>query len=430
MSIAFGGIVAFAFRLLNLFIAFATIWFTSHQLSEAEYGLFALSLTVIGLANALTGGLTAATAYQVANQRRSASVAFANGASLGGALGVCAVLAGLVAGAVTAGDPSHVALPVGLAAAAVIVNSVIGGAYLGREAIVRYNLTLVAPPFLALAFIGVTFRIFDAQTPPAALWAYAAAQWVGLTLMVVAGGSGLLAGLRVERSIAATIFRFALLAGVSSGISFLNYRADQFVVRHYEGKEGVGTYSLAVYMAEAVWQVSGSVALAAYARLGSLPRPDAVLLTTRVMRHSLILVGVICLGLFVVAGLIEDILFPKYEGMAGALRWILPGVFIYATAQSFSGFYTYQRGLPWVSAIVAGAGLIVDLALDFVLVPRMGINGASLASTLAYSIAMAGGLAVFFRQERISPLEVFRFGRRDLDDYRQLAGRLRAVISR
>ena len=120
----------------------------------------------------------------------------------------------------------------------------------------------------------------------------------------------------------------------------------------------MGTYSLAVYLAESVWQVSGSLALATYARLGSSSREEAVALTTRVMRHTVILLAGICTLLFAGADVIQRVLFSEYEGMASALRLVLPGVLMYSLAQSYSGYYTWQRGMPWVSAAVAGAGLI------------------------------------------------------------------------
>ncbi|MFN0144996.1 MAG: polysaccharide biosynthesis C-terminal domain-containing protein [Dehalococcoidia bacterium] len=430
MSIAYGGIIAFAFRGLNLLAAAGTIFLATHQLAEDDFGLFALGLIVVGIANAATGGLTAATAYQIANQRKPAGVAFLNGAAIGCGVGAGAIIAALVASVFGSGDLQLVALPVGLAATAVIINSATAGAFLGRESLVRYNVALVAPPLLALTAIAVTFVILGRRTPEDGLAAYAVGQWLALVLMWASGRAILFRDLRLERPVMGTILRFAVLAGLSSGVSFLNYRADSFVLKYFEGKTGVGVYVVAIYFAESVWQVSGSLALATYARMGSLARAEAVQLATRVMRHSLVLAALVCLGLFAIAGTLESVFFSKQEGMATALRLLLPGVLVYSLAQSYSGFYTYQRGLPWVAAVVAAVGLAVDMVLAVAFIPVMGVNGAALASSIAYTVAILGGLAVFFRKEHISPLEVFHFGRRDLDDYRSLALRLRSAVGR
>ncbi|MEO8538276.1 MAG: polysaccharide biosynthesis C-terminal domain-containing protein [bacterium] len=429
MSIAFGGIIAFFFRGVNLVVALGTVLFCTHQMQKADYGTFVLGLTVIGVVNAASGGLTAATAYQVANQRKSAAVAMFNGSVFSLSLGVIAIASGLFVSSVLTGEAHRESLAIGAACAAIITNSVVAGTFLGRESLVRYNFALVCPPAFSLLAIAVAFLGHGSKTPDVALEMYAVGQWLAVGVMVVTGGIAL-RGMAIDAGMIRAITRFAFLAGFASGISYLNYRADIFVVKHFEGESGVAVYSLAVYLAESVWQVSGSLALATYARLGSLPRAEAARLTTRVMRHTVVLLGAICLFLFLVSGLLQHYLFgERYAGMDSALRFILPGVLLYGLAQSFSGFYTYQRGMPWVSSIVAGSGLIIDITLAFILIPKMGVNGAALASAIAYSTAILGGLVVFVRTEHLSPTSVFRFSRADAEDYRSLYLRLRALRS-
>lgn len=426
MSIAFGGIIAFLFRGLNLAVALTTVVLTSHELSQAQYGTFVLGLTVVGIVTAMTGGLTAATAYQVANQKRPPAVAAGGSGSVAAVLSLLAIGAGLLAP--VAFGAGGIAIAVGASAAAVVAASVTAGVFLGRERLFEYNVALVAPPAFALAGIVVAFLVTDHRSPEAAMTAYASGQWLALLGLFALAARQLGGRPRLDAAMVRAIVRFALLAGVSSGVSYLNYRADLFVVEHFEGRDGVATYSLAVYLAESVWQVSGSLALAAYARVGGLERWEAAELTTRVMRHTIVLLAGICVVLFAASGIVADILFAKYGGMASALRLLLPGVLLYGLAQSYSGFYTYQRGMPWVSALVAGAGLAIDIALAFVLVPAMGVNGAALASSVAYGTAIVLALAVFLRQERIAPARILRFGRDDIQDYRVLLTRLRGMV--
>ncbi len=426
MSIAFGGLVAFFFRGVNLVVALATVLFCTHQMQKDDYGTFVLGLTVIGVVNAASGGLTAATAYQISNQRRPAALAMFNGSALSLVLGAAAILAGLMISSVLTGEAHREALAIGAACAAIITNSVVAGTFLGRASLVRYNFALVCPPAFSLIAIAVAFMTHGGKTPDVALEMFAVGQWLAVLLMVLTGGIAM-RGVALEAEIIRAVARFAFLAGFASGISYLNYRADVFVVKHFEGESGVAVYSLAVYLAESVWQVSGSLALATYARLGTLPRAEAAALTARVMRHTVVMLGVVCAVLFLVAGSLQHYLFgERYEGMETALRIILPGVLLYGLAQSFSGFYTYQRGMPWVSSVVAGAGLCIDISLAFVLIPKMGVNGAALASAIAYSTAIVGGLVVFVRTEDVTAGQVFRFGRADLDDYRVLLTRLKA----
>jgi len=430
MSIALNGIIAFLFRGMNVAVAVGILLFCTNQMEAPDYGALVLGLAIVGLVNSATGGLTAATAYQIANQRRAPGTVFANGGFIGVWLGALAVAGGVLVGQLAAGEAGAEAMAIGAACAAVILNGVLAGAFLGQEALVRYNLALVCPPLFALLAIVVAFLSGAPRSPDVALAMYAAGQWASLMVLGATGGVVPRRRIAIERRLVREIGRFAAVAGVASGISYLNYRADLFLVRHFEGKEGVAVYSIAVNIAESVWQMSGSLALAVYARIGSLERADAAALTARVMRHTVVLLGVVCGGLFLVADGIEAVFPSDYEGMAAALRLLLPGVLLYGLAQSFAGFYTYQRGKPWVSSVVAGSGLIIDLVLAAVLIPAMGVNGAALASAIAYSAAILGGLAAFARSEGLGPREIFQFGRAEMDDYRALARRVRGVAAR
>ncbi|MBE7518659.1 MAG: polysaccharide biosynthesis C-terminal domain-containing protein [Thermoflexaceae bacterium] len=430
MSVAFGGIVAFLFRGINILVGFLTLVVTANELGVSGRGTFVLGATVIGVVAAMSGGLTASTAYQVSNRKRDPGTVLVNGSALAGTLGALAVIAGIVAGEVLTGEPRAVAVSVGASAAAVIVTTVMAGVYLGHGALVRYNITLVLPPLLSLAAIVVTTVAFGRETPGAALWAFAAGQWLAVPILLATGALSFMRGMKFEGSLVTAMLRFGVLAGLSSAVSYLNYRADALVVERYEGTRGVGVYSIAVYMGEAVWQFSGSLALATYSRVGSATREEAIALTTRVMRHTLVILGAVCLGLFATADILVRILDPDYASAATALRILLPGVLLYGLAAAFSGYYTYQRGKPWASALVAGTGLVIDISLAFVLVPAYGINGAALASSIAYAAAILGALAILMVASRVSPTAIFCPGRADIEDYRALYRRVRAMAER
>lgn len=423
MSIAFGGIAAVFFRGANLLISFGLIILTSRVLDREDAGRFVFGVVVVGIVTAATNGLTAATAYQVSNQRRLASEALLNGGAIALPIALLAVLAGLAAGPVLRGDLSDDALPIALAGAAVAINSVIAGVFLGRESFIRYNLSLVCPPLFALAAIAAVF-LADERTPTAALWMYAGGWWVAVVLLLLSGNLfSDTASIRV--SMVGAILRFAFLAGTASGISYFNYRGPVFVVDHFEGKAAVAVYSYAVYIAESVWQVSGSLALVTFARLGSSTRAEAAALAARVMRHTVILLGLLCPVLFAGADVIQSVIFPKYDGMATALRILLPGVFLYGLSQAYSGFYTYQRGMPWMVSAVAATALVINIGLALVLVPEFGINGAAWASAIGYALAIVAALVIFIRSERLSPFAPFAIGRGELEDYRSFVRQIR-----
>ncbi len=424
MSIAYGGVLAFLFRVLNAVIAFAIVVLVERA---SDFGAFGLGITVIGIVTALTGGMTASVAYQISNQGRVAGRVLLSGMAPMVTLSALAIVAGLVGGSVLSGDAGAAARPVAFAGAAIMLNSVVTGVFLGRGAFVRYNVALVAPPLFSLISIAFVFFVLNERTASGALASYAAGQWLAFAAAFVYGHRQLTTSIAFDPRLSIAMVTFGATGALSSVVSFLGYRGDQFVVAGFEGKEGVGVYLLAVVVAESVWQVSGSLALATYARVGAATRQEAAELTARVMRHTILLLVIACSVLFLAADLIATLVFSN-SAIATPLRLLVPGVLVYSLASSLAGFYTYQRGLPWVSAVIASVALGTNIGLAFVFVPIMGVKGAALAKTLGYTAAIVPSLLVFMRQEGIRPAQILRVSRADLEDYRTLLLRLRGLL--
>ncbi|MBN3585796.1 hypothetical protein JYB64_25740, partial [Algoriphagus aestuarii] len=93
MSIAYGGVLAFLFRVLNAVIAFAIVVLVERA---SDFGAFGLGITVIGIVTALTGGMTASVAYQISNQGRVAGRVLLSGMAPMVTLSALAIVAGLV----------------------------------------------------------------------------------------------------------------------------------------------------------------------------------------------------------------------------------------------------------------------------------------------------------------------------------------------
>jgi Na+-driven multidrug efflux pump len=85
------------------------------------------------------------------------------------------------------------------------------------------------------------------------------------------------------------------------------------------------------------------------------------------------------------------------------LRILLPGVVTLSIAKVLSGDLS-GRGMPMYSTRAAIVALCLNVPLNFLLIPKWGISGAALASTISYSIQAAVLLYYFVN---ISPNGVF-----------------------
>lgn len=191
---------------------------------------------------------------------------------------------------------------------------------------------------------------------------------------------------------------FVLTIGVTNVVSLLNYRASLFLVERFHGLSVVGTYSVAVTVAELLWLLSSSVTVSAYARIGHPDVAVAAAMTVQAVRINVlatlaaapVLLGLAWWGLPWVMG-------EAYAASLLPLAALLPGVAAYAAASSLSAFYTNHLGRPQLSGSIAGLSLTVSFGLGWFLVPAYGAVGAGVASSLGYIVAIVAAYGVFLK---------------------------------
>lgn len=193
-------------------------------------------------------------------------------------------------------------------------------------------------------------------------------------------------------------WRFVATIGITNVISLLNYRSSLFLVEHFHGLAVVGTFSVAVTVAELLWLLSSAVTVSAYSSIGHPDRAVSAATTVRAVRINVIATVLAAPVLLALAWqALPWAMGEAYAASLPPLVALLPGVAAYAAASSLSAFYTNHLGKPHLSGGVAALSLCISVAAALVLVPRWGATGAAAASSLGYILAIAVAYAVFLR---------------------------------
>jgi O-antigen/teichoic acid export membrane protein len=173
---------------------------------------------------------------------------------------------------------------------------------------------------------------------------------------------------------------------VGNMASFFSYRLDVFVVNYFLGPEGVGVYVLGVVISEALWQIPHAVAVALFPRTARTVEEGATEFTCHVIRQVLFIACATGVAIAVASPLLIPLVFgPKFSGSVAVVWWILPGTIALSLAKVMSSDLA-ARGKPEYSSIFSFLSLGTTIVLDFTLIPKMGINGAALASSAAYFV--------------------------------------------
>ncbi|MEK6647172.1 MAG: oligosaccharide flippase family protein [Candidatus Firestonebacteria bacterium] len=193
------------------------------------------------------------------------------------------------------------------------------------------------------------------------------------------------------------LLQFGVKSYIANLASFLSYRIDMLFVNLFLDVATVGYYSISVMLAEMIWYIPNSFALILYPVVSSSDSDTANKLTVQACKQVLLFVSLAAILLFLFGKQIILLLFGKnFTPSIQPLLFLLPGIIALSVDKVLSSFIT-GKGRPEISGYIAGTNLVVNIGLNIFLIPKFGIIGASISSSISYSIAGVMSLIAFLR---------------------------------
>jgi O-antigen/teichoic acid export membrane protein len=185
-----------------------------------------------------------------------------------------------------------------------------------------------------------------------------------------------------------------------------NYRLDQWFVGAIAGARELGWYSVAVAWAEALWYLPTALAAVARPDLVRARVREAGRQAARVFRVATLITGAAVLAMVAAAPFLCVTIFgDDFRGSVDDLRVLAAGA-IGVVAVKLFGVALVAKGRPVLQSVGIGAGFVLTIVLDIVLIPPFGGLGAALASTLAYAASGAVMGVLFIRALEVSPVDL------------------------
>ncbi|MCK4304741.1 MAG: polysaccharide biosynthesis C-terminal domain-containing protein [Candidatus Eisenbacteria sp.] len=182
-----------------------------------------------------------------------------------------------------------------------------------------------------------------------------------------------------------------------------SYRFDMVLVLRWLGAAPQGYYSIAVLLAEKLTHITTSVQFVLFPRISAASRDDADRITPIVCRNTLMWMTVAGLILFVAGRFLIRLFYTDaYLPALGAYQVLLPGIVALTLSNVLSSDFS-GRNRRWLPTIAMGMGFGLNLLLNILWIPRMGIVGAAWASTVSYSTQSVIMAFFFWRITGISP---------------------------
>ena len=216
--------------------------------------------------------------------------------------------------------------------------------------------------------------------------------------------------------------RKSLLYGVkvhfSNIISYFHYRVDLIIINMLMTPLFVGYYSLAVNIAEKAWMLSQSISSVLFSRITKEGNGDD---QNSIVRISLFITfwGTISLlfvltfwGGFLIPMIYGNDYFPSFP----LIKLLAPGIIMLSISRILSADLA-ARGYPQKTIMPKLTMLLLNIVLNIVLIPKYGVGGAAMATSITYTIS---SLIIIFIHKKISSSKFLRFLYLSGDDMRKL----------
>ena len=207
---------------------------------------------------------------------------------------------------------------------------------------------------------------------------------------------------RIHRAIASEALWFGLKSHVGRVANALNWRLDVMILAAFASVEVVGCYAVASKTAELFRPLGASLTYVLRPLLAGLDSDQArrkgVVLYRWVFAINLATVAIMAL----VGGPLIMLLFgAEFAPAVPAFQILLIGLAAHGADPVLNGYYI-GTGRPELITYTSLAGLVITVIGDVTLIPAYGLNGAAIASSVAYSVRAASLTAIFLWTTRVS----------------------------
>ncbi|MBC8043109.1 MAG: polysaccharide biosynthesis C-terminal domain-containing protein [Rhizobacter sp.] len=267
------------------------------------------------------------------------------------------------------------------------------------------QITLISQTAVTV-MLGVCF-LTGVMTPNVAIASFVGSILISLIMLVTAYRGEIRSAIIIPTTFAEAGMLLGSSAAIYLGtvVYMLNLRLDTYFVSYYGGKSDLGIYSIAIRVAESIWLVSQSMGGALLPAVVS-GNPTAASVTAKLAMLAFVVslvlaVSAAVLGQFAIVFLFSE----RFAAAALPMLYLLPGAVCLSLTNVFS-IYIVGRGYSWWHTANLAAALVVTIGLDLWLIPALGIRGAAVASSVAYTLTAVVSTVTFFKLSAFSPGDV------------------------
>jgi len=182
-----------------------------------------------------------------------------------------------------------------------------------------------------------------------------------------------------------SMFKYGSKVYLSCFFSFLVIRSDMLLVNYFRGASASGIYSIAANFAELLYLLPVTIGAMLFTKVSANIADDGTF-TQRISRHTVLLMVIICILVALVCKPLILLMYGwQFAFSAIPLLWLLPGIFFLSLATIYNNDLA-GRGYPPMIIYSTATGFILNFGLNLLFIPRYGITGAAITSSISYFV--------------------------------------------
>lgn len=261
-----------------------------------------------------------------------------------------------------------------------MMNLFVLGGRLGRS----QKAVLVAALFQTGALLALW--AVDGFSVERVLVVYVAAAACSWSILIVWSRSFAPAAPTLDRALLRRVVSHGAKIHVGFVAYFMLLRVDIFLIQGTLTIEDVGHYSLAVLFAELIGAIAAAIAVAGLPFQSTADRVEGASATFQTVRTCLLIAAFLAVLTASTMWFLLPLLYGHdFASSYGPMVALLPGV-IAMTAVKPLWNWLVRDGRPAPISVLLAGGLVLNIALNLVLLPEIGLYGASVASSVSYGL--------------------------------------------
>jgi O-antigen/teichoic acid export membrane protein len=271
----------------------------------------------------------------------------------------------------------------------------------------KYSVLAKSTAFISAAFLKVIFVLMGASVVAFAVASSIEILLASVCLIYIYQYKGFsILKWKASLSKAKELLGQSWIIILSGFLAMVNLKVDQIMLRWISGAAEVGIYSIAVTFSEVWYFIPTIIAMSVFPRLIELKRTQYEIYDKRLQQIFDVLFTMafmVAIVMTIIAGpLIPFLYTDSYAGSASILViHIWGGVFMFMRAL-FSKWVFIEDAL-FFSLISHGLGAVVNVVLNFILIPKFGGKGAAISTLVSYA---ASSYFFLFLYSKTRPLAV------------------------